>query len=140
MQVPPWWLRPGSPGSHRNRDLLSRLLRAFMSVWPPNGHPKETKNMDSGTAREIEELRTGSISQVREKYREVFGEEPRSKHKAHLFRHLAWRLQALAEGGLSDRALRRAHEIANEADLRVRPPRGMGEAEAGQLVSAATDR
>jgi hypothetical protein len=111
-----------------------------MSVWPPNGHPKETKDMDSWTVREIEELRLGSISQVREKYREVFGEEPRSKHKDHLFRRLAWRLQALAEGGLSERALRRAREIANEADLRVRPPRGTGEAEAGQLVSAATDR
>jgi Protein of unknown function (DUF2924) len=60
--------------------------------------------MDSWTVREIEELRIGSISQVREKYREVFGEEPRSKHKDHLFRRLAWRLQALAEGGLSERA------------------------------------
>jgi Protein of unknown function (DUF2924) len=69
--------------------------------------------MDSWTAREIEELRLRSISRVREKYREVFGEEPRSKHKDHLFGRLAWRLQALAEGGLSERALRRAHEIAS---------------------------
>lgn len=125
---------------HGNGDLLSRLLRAFMSVWPPNGHQREENDMDAGTVREIEELRSGSISQVREKYREVFGEEPRSKHKDHLFRRLAWRLQALAEGGLSERALRRAHEIANEADLRVRPPRGMGEAQAGQLASAAKGR
>jgi len=90
--------------------------------------------------REIEELRSGTISRVREKYREVFGEEPRSKHKDHLFRRLAWRLQALAEGGLSERALRRAHEIANEADLRLRPPRAIDETQAGELVSAVTGR
>jgi hypothetical protein len=30
----------------------------------------------------------------------------------------------LAEGGLSERAKRRAEEIANDADLRIRTPRG----------------
>lgn len=32
----------------------------------------------------------------------------------------AWRIHALAEGGLSERAGRRALEIANDADLRLR--------------------
>ena len=36
---------------------------------------------------------------------------------------MAWRIQALAEGGLSERARQRALEIANDADLRVRPPK-----------------
>jgi hypothetical protein len=50
-------------------------------------------------------------------------EETRSNHKQFLFRRIAWRLQALAEGGLSERAKRRALEIANDADLRIRAPK-----------------
>jgi Protein of unknown function (DUF2924) len=76
--------------------------------------------MDASTLREIEALREAPLSRLREKHRELFGEEPRSKHKDQLFRRMAWRLQALAEGGLSQRALQRADVIANEADLRIR--------------------
>lgn len=47
---------------------------------------------------------------------------PRSKHRQHLIRRLAWRMQAVAEGDLSERAKRRAAELANDADLRVRSP------------------
>ena len=36
---------------------------------------------------------------------------------------IAWRMQANAEGGLSERALRRAEELANDADVRLTPPR-----------------
>jgi hypothetical protein len=36
---------------------------------------------------------------------------------------LAWRLQALAEGDLSERTRRRAAELAQDADLRLTPPR-----------------
>jgi len=73
--------------------------------------------------QQIEELRFMTVSQLREKYREVFGEESRSNHKQFLFRRIAWRIQALAEGGLSERARRRALEIANDADLRIQAPR-----------------
>src|ERR1700681_2128281 len=71
---------------------------------------------------EIEQLREAPIAQGRARYREVFQEEPRSQHREHLFRRLAWRLQALSEGGLSEAARKRAGEIANDADLRVLPP------------------
>ena len=46
----------------------------------------------------------------------------RSNNRQFLFRRIAWRIQALAEGGLSERARRRALEIANDADIRVRAP------------------
>jgi transposase InsO family protein len=39
-----------------------------------------------------------------------------------LFRRIAWRLQANAEGVLSERARRRATEIADDRDLRIRAP------------------
>ena len=64
-----------------------------------------------------------TVTQLRQKYLEVFGEESRSNHKQFLFRRIAWRIQALAEGGLSERARRRALEIANDADLRIRAPK-----------------
>src|ERR1019366_8756667 len=50
----------------------------------------------------------------------------RSNHKQFLFRRIAWRMQANAEGGLSERARRRALEIANDADLRIRAPKDFG--------------
>lgn|GEM_PF-6251861 len=65
-----------------------------------------------------------TVGELRAKYREVFGEESRSNHKQFLFRRIAWRVQALAEGGLSERARRRALEIASDADLRIRAPAG----------------
>ena len=69
---------------------------------------------------EIGNLRQMTTAQLKEKYREVFGEETRSNHKQFLFRRIAWRIQANAWGGLSQRARRRALEIANDADLRIR--------------------
>jgi hypothetical protein len=64
-----------------------------------------------------------TVGQLKDKYREVFEEESRSNHKQFLFRRIAWRIQANVEGGLSERARRRALEIANDADLRIRAPK-----------------
>jgi hypothetical protein len=79
--------------------------------------------MDSAVLIEVEKLRRVSLAGLREKYQEVFQEQTRSHHREHLFRRIAWRLQALAEGDLSERARRRAHEIARDADLRMIAPR-----------------
>lgn len=58
---------------------------------------------------------------LREVYREVFGEPSRSNNRRWLSRRIAWRLQAQAEGGLTERAKRRAEELARDADVRSRP-------------------
>jgi len=71
----------------------------------------------------IEELRRLNIPALRKKYYELFGEESKSSNNKFLFRRIAWRLQANAEGGLSDRARRRAAEIADDSDLRTRAAR-----------------
>jgi hypothetical protein len=72
--------------------------------------------------REIEALRHQTVSQLRVKYLEVFRQESRSNNQKFLVRRLAWRLQANAEGGLSERARQRAVLVAEEADLRIRAP------------------
>jgi hypothetical protein len=72
--------------------------------------------------REVSLLVRMSAKQLRQKYLEVFGEENNSRNKAWLVKRITWRMQAKAEGGLSERAIKRAAEIADEADLRIRPP------------------
>ncbi len=79
--------------------------------------------METSVLRQIEQLRRMTVGSLRARYQEVFSEETRSYHKEFLFRRIAWRIQANAEGGLSERARRRALEIANDADLRVTAPR-----------------
>jgi hypothetical protein len=64
-----------------------------------------------------------SVSQLAKRFEKLFGEQCRSRHKRYLIRRIAWRLQADAEGGLSDRARHRADELANDAEIRVTAPR-----------------
>ncbi len=84
-------------------------------------------------AAELAALKKMTAKQLRAKYLELFDEESRSGNRRWLFRRCAWRLQALAEGGLSDRARRRAKELARDADIRLRPPRGMNMARPARL-------
>jgi len=71
----------------------------------------------------IDELHELKVVALRQKYRELFGEDSKSSNRQFLSRRIAWRLQATAEGDLSERARRRAAEIVNDADLRTRAPR-----------------
>src|ERR1700694_1273618 len=80
--------------------------------------------MEAAVFAEIEDLRQLKVGALRAKYREVFGEESRSSNKQFLFRRIAWHLQARVEGDLSERVRRRALEIADDADLRIRAPEG----------------
>ena len=82
--------------------------------------------------KEIEQLRRLTVNGLREKYQEIFGENSRSGNKDYLYRRIAWRLQANAEGDLSERARRRALEIADDADLRVRAPKRFVDADGHQ--------
>jgi hypothetical protein len=85
---------------------------------------RREKQLEIAIRQQLEELKRMTVGQLRQKHIEVFGEESRSNHKQFLIRRIAWRIQALAEGGLSERARRRAMEIANDADLRIRAPKG----------------
>jgi len=73
--------------------------------------------------KEVATMRRMTPGKLREKFAEVFGEQPRSHNKQWLVKRIAWRLQANEEGGLSERARRRAMELADDAELRVSAPR-----------------
>ena len=76
--------------------------------------------MGMNVGKEVAAMQRMTVAELRGKYAEVFGEETRCRHKEYLWRRIIWRMQALEEGDLSDRARRRAEELANDAD--VLPP------------------
>jgi hypothetical protein len=78
--------------------------------------------MQMNVAKEVAVLPRMTVQELRAKYVEAFGEDTNTKNKAWLVKRIAWRIQALAEGGLSERARQRAAELANDADVRLRPP------------------
>src|SRR5260370_27728481 len=84
---------------------------------------EEQAVVDDAVRVEIESLRKLKTGELRTRYRDVFGEASPSFNRAHLFRRIAWRLQAKAEGDLSGRARLRASQLANDSDLRLRAPR-----------------
>lgn len=68
---------------------------------------------------EIAELQNKTVNQLVQRYEQVFNEECRSRNKQYLIRRIAWRLQANEEGGLSRAALKKAAELAEDAETRV---------------------
>jgi len=94
--------------------------------------------MGLNVARLLAELERMTGTELRRRYAEVFSEESQSGNRQWLIRRIAWRMQALEEGDLPDRARQRAMAIANDADLRIHaPPRG---AIAGSISPGAPGR
>ena len=78
--------------------------------------------MDPKIAMEMSRHPYMTVQALRLHYAELFGEWTGAGNKDWLIKRIAWRLQALAEGDLSERARRRAAELARDADLRLNPP------------------
>lgn len=78
-----------------------------------------TRNLE----KELAALESMTMSDLKRKYADVFGEPCLSRHKHWLIKRIAWRMQANEEGDLSARARQRAAQLANDADLRMMPPR-----------------
>ena len=79
--------------------------------------------MSPNVLLEIAELQDKTVSQLVQRYEQIFEEECRSRNKQYLIRRIAWRLQANEEGGLSRAALKKAEELAIGAETRVTGPR-----------------
>jgi hypothetical protein len=78
--------------------------------------------MNPAIGQQLAQLQRLTTPQLRTRYAELFGEHTPANNRVWLTKRIAWRLQALAEGGLSERARQRAAELANDADLRMNPP------------------
>ncbi|MFT3838949.1 MAG: DUF2924 domain-containing protein [Myxococcaceae bacterium] len=76
----------------------------------------------ASTTEQLAALTKMQVPELAEKYFEVFGEPPRTRHKEYLRKRIAWRIQELAEGGLSLRALERIEQLAPLAPVRWRQP------------------
>jgi hypothetical protein len=115
-----------SPGKSTAEMPFWRLLYAEgESVHRAVVHIRRKENtMNQMVILAIEELRELNVAALRTKYRQVLGEESKSFNKQFLLRRIAWRLQANAEGDVSERARHRAAAIADDADLRTRAPKG----------------
>jgi len=85
---------------------------------------------------QLAELRRQTVADLRQRYAELFGEPTRAGNRVWLIKRIAWRLQALAEGDLSQRARQRAAELARDADLRLSAPRALLPAVADADASA----
>jgi hypothetical protein len=79
--------------------------------------------VDLNIVNEVATLERLSIGQLQQRFADVFGEATPASNRTWLVKRIAWRLQALAEGDLSERARRRAAELARDADLCLNPPR-----------------
>jgi hypothetical protein len=86
--------------------------------------------------QQLAALKAMTVGQLRERYREVFGEPTRSRNKDFLRKKVAWRIQELAEGGLSDHARARIEELAAHVPVRWRK-RSSGAAQASVTASPA---
>jgi hypothetical protein len=79
--------------------------------------------MSVNVAKEVAALRKMTMRELRQRYNELFDASTTCNNKAWLLKRIVWRLQATAEGDLSERARRRAAQIANDSDLRLSPPK-----------------
>ncbi len=80
----------------------------------------EKQAMVEAEIAELQEMTTGQLANL---YQQLHGQPTRTRHRQYLIRKNAWRIQANAYGGLSERAKRRAAELANDADIRVMAPK-----------------
>jgi len=96
--------------------------------------------VEQAIAEELERLARMPVAQLRARYREVYGEPTSSWHKPHLVRRIGWRLQVLAQGDLTERAARRARELANDADLKIQVPPGWGARAPAVATAGRRDR
>ena len=78
--------------------------------------------MPLNVAKELAALQKLSVGDLRERYTELFQETTQARNRPWLIKRIIWRMQSLEQGGLSERALQRAKELAATSDLRVTAP------------------
>jgi DUF2924 family protein len=78
--------------------------------------------METSMIRRIHALRLMTVGELRVEWQRLYGEPSRSRNRDFLWRRLAWRVQEIAYGGLSDRARARLVELSQVEYQRARTP------------------
>ena len=60
--------------------------------------------MAINVAKEVASLRHMTVSELHDRYHEVFGEDTNARNKQWLIKRIAWKLHANAEGDISERS------------------------------------
>ena len=68
-------------------------------------------------AEELEKLRRMTVEDLRARYRELFSHETHVANRQFLVKRVIWGMQAKEQGGLSERAIRRAEEIYRDCGV-----------------------
>jgi len=105
--------------------------------YPTNRAAEHARDALADIPRQIAALRAMSGKELKERYREIYGEPSRSNNVGYLRKKIGWKIQELAEGGLSERALARIHEIGKGAPIRLRPAPAVRAAVAAILEAPA---
>ena len=82
----------------------------------------QKKTIEGSMAAEIAALRKLTVAELQQRFRALFGHESRSHNRDWLFKKVAFRMQEIRRGGLSERARQRARELAKDSFLRARAP------------------
>ncbi len=90
--------------------------------------------MQLNIAKEVAAIKRLAMHELRDRYAEAYGETTNASNRVWLIRRIAGRLQVRAEGNLTERARRRAAELADDADLRLSPPQVPAETETKRAI------
>lgn len=86
-------------------------------------------------------LETMNVPALAEKYRELYGEPTRSRNRAYLKKRLAWRIEAMFQGGLSQGALERIEQLGDQLperwQMRLAQPANAADATSGAATPSA---
>jgi Protein of unknown function (DUF2924) len=82
--------------------------------------------MPLNVTKELATLQQLSVGDLRERYTQLFWETTQARNRPWLIKRILWRMQSLEQGGLSERAIQRARELAATCDLRVTAPKARG--------------
>ena len=96
--------------------------------------------MSDTVLAQIAALKTKSTSELRDMWRELFGREPPVLGRRYLEDRLAYRVQELHFGGLSDRARRKLDALADQLEPKAARRRDPGRPIAGTQLRAAVAR
>jgi hypothetical protein len=91
-------------------------------------------------SQQLSLLKRLPVNELRERYAQLYDEWTNVKNRPWLIKKILYRMQCAEEGDISDRARKRALEIANDADLRLSAPKSKSIASLTSVLHTGHDR